>query len=86
VGDILKVFHFTGARRKRYFMYKQVIGEEMLGSGTTLSLQVAHLNMKPFDDSDGGYWITKDGTKLDRYEIVQGIDGSIEDRPKTWSA
>lgn len=31
VGDVLKVYHFQGARwRKHYFMYKQVIGERDL--------------------------------------------------------
>ena len=90
IGDVLKVFHFNGARRKKHFMYKQVVGETTLGEpeeGETPMryLEVSHLNMVSFLESHGGYWLAKDGTKLDRYEIVQGSGiEPCEQRAKTW--
>ena len=81
VGDVLKVYHFQGARwRKHYFMYKQVIGECTLGRTPAPYLQVSNLNMKLFDEKDGGYWLAKDGTVHEHIEIVQGIDWH-HDRP-----
>lgn len=81
VGDVLKVYHFTGARwRKRYFMYKQVVGECTLGKTPAPYLQVSHLSMKPFGEKDGGYWLAKDGAVHKNVEIVQGID-CHHDRP-----
>jgi hypothetical protein len=75
VGDVLKVYHFTGARwRKRYFMFKQVIGECTLGPDASPYLQVSHLAMKPFGERDGGYWLAQDGTHHPDIEIVQGLD------------
>lgn len=82
VGDILKVYHFTGARwRKRYFMYKQIVGTKTLGKSGDLYLVVSHLNMKDAEGKDGGYYIAQDGKCLDDVEIVQGIDWH-HDRPK----
>ena len=81
-GDVLNVFHFIGARRKRYFMYKQIVGTRMLGGlNDTPKLyyfDVSHLNM------DGGYDNYTIGTAegvLPDYEILQGLD-DIESRPK----
>lgn len=31
VGDVLKVYHFTGGRRKKYYMYKLVMSVDGLG-------------------------------------------------------
>jgi len=90
VGDILKVFHFVGRRGKHHFMYKQVVGEETLGQNTSSPmeyLQVSHLNMKTFGESDGGYHLPKDGKLLGDYEIVQGLDAeAIKKRPKSGDA
>lgn len=74
VGDVLKVYHFQGARwRKHYYMFKHVVGVKTLPSGNEY-LVVSHLNMKPADDRDGGYWLLQDGAILEDTEIVQGID------------
>ena len=84
VGDVLKVYHFTGARwRKRYFMYKQVVRETTLGTGQNSAryLLVSHLNMKPADERDGGYYLALDGKSLTDTEVVQGRDWH-HDRPR----
>lgn len=79
VGDILKVFHFTGSRRKRYFMYKQVTGVETLGKDNTHSyLKISHLDM-----TDSYYNELLDGRILEDYEVVQGIGKDhFEDRKR----
>jgi len=77
INDVLKVFHFTGARRKRYYMYKQVAGLNRKMPGY---LRINHLNGK-----DEGYNQKINGCVLENVEIVQGFgDGSLsfEDRPK----
>lgn len=82
VGDVLKVYHFTGARwRKRYFMYKQVVGHRPARDSGCGFLVISHLNMKTPDERDGGYWIAQDGKVLSDTEIVQGIDWH-HDRPR----
>jgi len=84
VGDVLKVFHFTGARwRKRYFMYKQVMREATLGKGEGRAdyFFVSHLNMVPEGQRDDGYYICRDGSALQEVEILQGLDWH-HDRPR----
>lgn len=81
VGDVLKVFHFTGARRKRHFMFKQVVGVRTWPSGFTAFL-VSHLNMKDPAGPDGGYYLGHDGKVLEDTEIVQGMADWHEDRPR----
>jgi len=80
VGDVLKVFHFIGKRRKRYFMYKQIIGFRQLGgaggSPKVDYFDVSHLDM----NSDENYYIGKCEGVLSGYEILQGLD-DIDDRP-----
>ena len=75
----MKVFHFTGARRKRYFMYKQVIGVETFGKTDPHSyLKISHLDM-----TDGYYTELLDGRILEDYEIIQGIGAEhFEDRKR----
>lgn len=80
VGDILKVFHFIGARRKKYFMYKQVVGFQPYHPNKFY--QVSHLNMKNMDDNDSNYPIMLDGKRLDDVEIVQGAFDDHEERKK----
>jgi len=77
VGDTLKVYHFTGARRKKYFMYKFV--EEVLPGRTCGSFKISHLDLK-----GGSYRMLNDGKQHKEIEIVQGFgtDGvTFEDRP-----
>jgi hypothetical protein len=75
-GDVLKVFHFTGDRKKRHYMYKQAIEYETTTKGSIL-LQISHLDMNSI-----GYCEFVDGRSLRDYEIVQSIDAKFEDRPR----
>jgi hypothetical protein len=78
-GDILKVFHFTGGRRKRHFMYKQAIGTKALNSNTVY-MMFSHLEM------DDQYYLEQcDGRCLADYEIVQSIDAKFQHRPRVAS-
>lgn len=75
-GDIVKVYHFTGPRRKRYYMYKQAMGLRSFGSD---------LQYMVFDhlDLDGEYYQELcDDRSLPDYEIVQSIDAKFEERPR----
>lgn len=83
VGDVLKVFHFTGARRKKHYMYKHVVGLNKLGGGNGGKIplvdyfQVSHLGA-----GDESYHIgMNEGVMLD-YEVVQGENPHFEDRDK----
>lgn len=73
-GDVLKVWHFIGRRRKVNYMYKWVLREERLGKNQTPFLRVSHLSTGNVED---GYWLQKDGSKHDEYEIVAGYGGGI---------
>jgi len=79
VGDVLKVFHFIGARRKRHYMYKQVVGFRQLGglrgSPKVDYFDISHLNM----NGDDNYHIGKNEGVLRDHEILQGLD-DIDDR------
>jgi len=82
LGDVLKVFHFIGPRRKRYYMYKQVIGDFAVKGREMTAFRVSHLEPNTSGD---GYLLLKDGRHLVDYEIVQGFgaDGvCFDDRPK----
>ena len=58
--DVLKVYHFTGARKKKYYMYKMaVIWKD--------KLYASHLN-GPLIEPDYPLWT---GFNNDNYEIIQ---------------
>lgn len=80
VGDVLKVFHFIGARRKRHYMYKHVVGTRPSKDGGEF-LVISHLNLKPLDGRDAGYWIFQEGHTDRDIEIVQGAYDDFEERP-----
>lgn len=44
-GAVLKVYHFTGARRKRYFMYKVAA----IRNGALLAMDITELVTKGFE-------------------------------------
>jgi hypothetical protein len=70
-GDILKVDHFIGARRKRYYMYKQCLGITPRGRMEFSSLDFgAHTYTEAL------------GCQRDDYEIVQSIVFYHETRPR----
>lgn len=80
-GDILKVFHFIGERRKKHYMYK------MAGVYINKGLECAdaYLVIYHLPHEKGSYYEHADGRILQDYEIVQGhdFDGtSFEDRKK----
>lgn len=77
IGDVLKVFHFTAAlRRKKHFMYKHVVGFRVFRDGST-GINVSHLDLK-----DDCYVIVCDGSHLSDHEIVQSIDCRFDQRPR----
>ena len=78
IGDILKVFHFVGPRRKRYYMYKQVVGVIQLGINPKDYLKISHLNMRP----DEYYTERLDGRRLEDVEIVQSPDANFGSRTR----
>ena len=72
--DVLKMFHFTGARRKKYYMYKWV--REWKGR-----LYGSHLQ----SNEHNGFLLAEENAKL--CEIVQGYDPQgdgldFNDRPR----
>lgn len=75
-GDIVKVFHFAGARGKRYHMYKQALGIKVWPNGYT-AMVFSHLNF----GADGDYY-EEVGRTLSDYEIVQSIKCDHEDRER----
>lgn len=81
VGDVLKVFHFTGRRRKRHYMYKHVVGTRPANDGGEF-LITSHLNLKPLDGRDAAYLILQEGQIERDTEIVQSVDCAFEDRPR----
>lgn len=78
-GDVLKVFHFVGARSKRHYMYQQAL---RYSKGRLL---ISHLNR--VDDGEAwevgkNYYSVGGDEHLHDYEIVQSADAEFEKRPK----
>jgi hypothetical protein len=74
-GDTLKLYHFTGARRKKHFMYKFV--KEIIHGKTAAFFSILHLDL-----AGGSYVMMDDGKRHDDIEIVQGFgtDGVVFDQ------
>lgn len=71
-GDIVKVFHFTAAlRRKKHYMYKQALGIERG------RMRFSHLDL-----NDSWYCEAADDRLLSDYEIVDSIDAKFDERPR----
>lgn len=67
-GDTLKVYHFTGTRNKKHYMYKYVAGVAQLPSWEIPALVINHLH------ADGGQYMEYlTGKQLVNTEIVQGF-------------
>lgn len=58
-GAILKVYHFTGARNRKYFMYKQV--GKIVNEKNNLR-EILHL---PIRENGHGYYVKDDTIMLD---------------------
>jgi hypothetical protein len=78
-GDIVKVFHFIGARGKRYYIYKQALGLTTFGSGVVQYMRFSHLLL---DGQDRPYTECADGRVLRDYEVVQSERADHENRPR----
>ena len=80
VGDVLKVFHFIGARKKKYYMYKYVTD---LKHFERYSMYIiSHLGT----DISKTFNLVATGKINSDIEIVQGYGSNgihFEDRPKT---
>lgn len=77
-GDLLRSFHYIGARRKRHFLYHVAV----LENDTLFAVPTSHL--EPTKRNDGGKCRVKD--MCDHTEIIHGYGPmpyiSFEDRPR----
>ena len=73
--DVLKVYHYTGARRKKCYMYKQVLG---VSEYNPLLIDISHLDGDI--TSKGYYTIRQTGLTLIEYEIIQSAKADIDER------
>lgn len=77
--DIVKVFHFTGARRKKHYMYKQVVEKIVTKKPGVEYFKLSHLS------ACGTSYALYCNDKINlSYEIVQGFKDGVyfEDREK----
>lgn len=81
-GDIVKVFHFVGARGKRQYMYKQCLGLGSYKQGGQQYAFFSHLNFIDTIGANDGPYHERLGARLRHYEIVQSIKCDHEDRPR----
>lgn len=72
-GNVLKVFHFVGARRRRHYMYKQAVEYQPHPNSAGGYLKISHLCKPGSIDRIGDtyYLEAADGRVLSDYEIVQ---------------
>lgn len=80
-GDIVKVFHFIGARQKKNFMIKQCIGVARYPNGKREYVFFSHLNFREIGDRNGPYHM-EHGAILRDYEIIQSIKHDHDERPR----
>ena len=83
-GDVVKVFHFIGARRKRHYMYKHCLGVSSYRPDGVKCVFFSHLNFQDDIDIKGsnGPYHEWPGTHLTHYEIVQSIKCDHERRDR----
>ena len=75
IGDTIKIFHYIGARRKKHYVYKHVVG---IKNGR---FRLSHLDININDY----FTLRIDNSVLNDFEIVQGYgeDGiRFSDRQK----
>lgn len=79
-GDVLKVFHFVGARRKRYYMHKLVVEHD----GELCGVDICDLATKPLAEAHSYHLTCHQREGGGDIEIVEGYSGgvSFEDRSK----
>lgn len=81
-GDIVKVLHFIGARRKRHYMFKQCLGLDRYPQSPEgwRGVFFSHLNFREIGDRKDGPYHEEPGHVLASYEIVQSINNDHETR------
>lgn len=80
VGDVVKVYHFTAAlRRKKHYMYKQCIETGMWGQKEN-SPEYHWLKFSHLDMSDDYYYEERANKIRTDFEIVQSIECDHENR------
>jgi hypothetical protein len=82
-GDLIRHYHFTGARRKRYYLYHVAVWSEL--NQTMELVPTCHMDPAIARDNPGGrYWLIPD-TMIEP-EVIHGSGpGScldFDDRPK----
>lgn len=80
-GDIVKVFHFVGARNRRHYMFKQCLGVDRYPNGKRDYVFFSHLNFIGIGERNGPYHHDL-GEMLSDYEIVQSIKCDHDARPR----
>lgn len=79
-GDLLKTYHFTGRRRKKYFLYHTVVEEE----GRLWIVPTPHL--EPTKANGGGKCLINEYMDMSQIEVIHGHGPSpyiyFEDRPR----
>lgn len=68
-GDVLKVFHYVGARRKRHYMYKQAL---FVSEGRLYISHLSRLDGEPWVIGHNYYSVSVN-EHLPDYEIVQRV-------------
>jgi hypothetical protein len=77
-GDLVKVFHFIGARKKKYFMYKLIHKIDGRWYGAHVH-KIPELGLS----LNNSYALPRSSTHLEDYEIVDGYHGEhFEERRK----
>lgn len=79
-GDLLKIFHFVGKNRKKYYMYKWVEQIVELGKNKLKFFKILHLNLK-----NEFYYLPLNGKQVKYIEIIQGYGENslpFDDRKK----
>ncbi len=81
-GDVIKMFHFTGPRKKKYFMYKVLAVDERFERLGYWALDISELLLKGKDKAQGGYLLSP----CPPFEVVSGFgpngDEDYESRKK----
>lgn len=77
VGDVVKIYHFTGRNRRRHFMYKQIIERVSRSDRTLEHFVISHLTQDPET-----YALLIKGQYEPDYEVVQSWDANFELREK----
>lgn len=75
--DVLRVFHFVGARRKKHYMYKQVrVIEVPEGPRAGKHLYGVHLTQAydPAKPLEGAYYLGSKDQRLEGVVIVESPD------------